>query len=125
MLKTSAPRGVARIPARAVVHSSIDSALNKSFTLLQRQVTAMFHAQLIDFDGISQFGTFFAMRSATLECASLRTHRRAACTGLSTIRVDKGKNPCAPDACGCYLPWFTASRCKSRHRRRRRGDLRR
>jgi hypothetical protein len=123
MLETSAPRGVARIPAQTVVHSSKAGAMNGSFTPPRRRVTAMFHAQLIDCNAISQFGVFFAMRSAMLECATLRTHRRAACTGLSTIRVDKGKNPSAPDACSCYLPWITTSRRKSHHWRRRPCDL--
>jgi hypothetical protein len=97
-----------------VVHSGGFLVLHDSFTPGSGHMTATFHAQLVDLENILLVGTFFAMTALTQDLGFLRGQVRASCTELSTLCVDKDKNPFEPAVCGRFLAGRARTGRKSR-----------
>jgi hypothetical protein len=97
-----------------VVHSSNPSVMHESFTPAGGRMIATFHAQAFDLEVVSMIGTFLAKRPLMHDSGFLRRQLRAPCTELSTLCVDKDKNPFEPAACDRFLADDTEIGCKSR-----------
>ena len=96
-----------------VVHSGNPPVMHDSFTPAAGRMIATFHAQVVDFEIILTIGTFLAKSPLMQDSGFLRRQLRAPCTELSTLCVDKGKNPFEPVACDRFLADGIETGCKS------------
>jgi hypothetical protein len=97
-----------RQPSKPVVHSSHGAVTKLDHTTTLPFHCPVFHGQAIDCNGTDAFGTFLT-KSLIAPVFTLRFARSgAACTDLSTSRVDKGKTPAGSATCTSLMGNHTA-----------------